>query len=190
MVRGFKESLPAMVLRRRACLFSAVALALTTPGVPAMAQQAGIAISGAVERPGTIAPDAIRGLPQQTLTVGYDTSNGPREGQFVGPNLWDVLRQAGMAGGRGDSLGLVVIARAADGYTIVFSGAELNPGIHRGTPVPILAHARQEAGGQQPLSGNEGPLRLVVPSDRIGGRYVLRVTGLHVIDARGQFPRE
>jgi len=178
-----------MSMRRRACLFSAAALALATLGVPAVAQQAGVAVSGAVERPGMVTLDAIRALPQQTVAVGYETSNGPREGQFVGPQLWDVLRQAGVAGGRGESIGLAVIVRASDDYTVVFSGAELNPGIHRGTPAPILAHARQEAGGQQPLSGNEGPLRLVVPSDRIGGRYVLRVTGLHVIDARGQFPR-
>ena len=45
MVRRSKEPVPAMSMRRRACLFSAAALALATLGVPAVAQQAGVGLA-------------------------------------------------------------------------------------------------------------------------------------------------
>jgi hypothetical protein len=67
---------------------------------------------------------------------------------------------------------LVVTAR--DGYEIVPSGGELDPNFGN-TPV-LLAWAEEGA----PLSAGEGPLRIVVPGDLRGGRYIYGIVSIDV----------
>ena len=68
-----------------------------------------------------------------------------------------------------------LIVTASDGYQVVFSGGELDPNFGN-TPV-YLAWAENGT----PLTADEGPIRLVVPGDLRGGRYVRGVSGIEVL---------
>src|SRR5262249_50895493 len=76
---------------------------------------------------------------------------------------------------RGPALATSVEVAAADGYRVVFSLAELDPGV--GNTDAILAF---EADGK-PLGAEAGPFRLVVPSDKRGARWVRQVTKVEVV---------
>ena len=95
-----------------------------------------------------------------------------------GPNLIDVLAQAGVASGealRGKNLALYVRVSAADGYRAVFALAELDPGFRDN--VPILTHL---CNGKA-LDARDGPFRLVVPGEKRPARWVRQVTAIDVL---------
>ena len=77
---------------------------------------------------------------------------------------------------RGGALALHVRAEASDGYVAVFSLAELDAGF--GTTEALLAYQRDG----QPLAGPVGPFRLVVPTDKRGGRWVRGLVKVRVLD--------
>lgn len=76
--------------------------------------------------------------------------------------------------------GWVVAAIARDGYRVVFSGAELDPTI--GPTRAWLAFERDTG----PLAADEGPFRLIVPTDAKASRSARQVTTLRVLDALPQ----
>ncbi len=97
-----------------------------------------------------------------------------------GPNLIDVLAQAGVANGealRGKNLALFARVHAADGYRAVFVLAELDPGFRDN--VPILTH---QCDGKA-LGAKDGPLRLIVPGEKRPARWVRQVTAIDVLRA-------
>ncbi|MBL8983450.1 MAG: hypothetical protein JNL26_14760 [Gemmatimonadetes bacterium] len=69
----------------------------------------------------------------------------------------------------------VVVAEAADDYRVVFSAAELEPGL--GPTRAWLAYARADG----PLSAEEGPYRLLVPTDTRPPRAAHRIVRLRVV---------
>lgn len=77
---------------------------------------------------------------------------------------------------RGKGLALHVRAEASDGYVASFSVAELDAGF--GTTQALLAFEREG----QPLGSDVGPFRLVVPTDKRGGRWVRGLTRVAVRD--------
>ena len=97
-----------------------------------------------------------------------------------GPNLIDVLAQAGVASGealRGKNLALYARVSAADGYRAVFALAELDPGFRDN--VPILTH---QCNGNA-LDAKDGPFRLVTPGEKRPARWVRQVTAIDVLRA-------
>ena len=101
--------------------------------------------------------DALPG-PRQTVTA---TMHGETHA-FEGVPLAQVLEVAGAPLGtdlRGDALRVVVLITARDGYQVVLSLAEIDPGISGRT---ILIADEKDAG---PLAEDEGPYRLVVEGD-------------------------
>lgn len=116
----------------------------------------------------------MQSLPRQHLEA---TEHGHQE-QFDGVWLLDVLKKAGAPLGerlRGPLLRNVLSVQARDGYAIVFSLAELDDGF-RQRPV-LLADRR----GGKPLSGDEGPLRLVVADEQRPARWIRQISGFTLV---------
>lgn len=146
---------------------------------PVQAQQAApsIAVTGAVAQPLTLTAADLAAMPRQTATT---TNNGIATA-YEGVWLSDVLKKAGVpfgAGMRGVALSTYVLAAASDGYQVVFSAGELDPGMTDGQF--LLA---DKANGK-PLSGENGSFRLVVPKDKHGARSIRMLTSLNVVQLR------
>ena len=71
-------------------------------------------------------------------------------------------------------LQLYLIMTANDGYQVVISGGEIDPNFGN---APMLLAWEQDGTA---LSAENGPLRLVVPGDLRGGRYVYGIVSIDV----------
>ena len=98
---------------------------------------------------------------------------------YTGPTLLDVVKAAGgvVEQERLDRLRACLIARSATGYTVVFSWGEIDATFGDGEF--ILAHKSDDA----PSASGEEAIRLVVPNDHHGGRYVGQLVELEVAQA-------
>ncbi|MFD2943643.1 molybdopterin-dependent oxidoreductase [Flavobacterium notoginsengisoli] len=101
-----------------------------------------------------------------------------REGvlqKYSGVSIFELLEQAGVTVGkelRGENLTKYMLVRSSDGYEVVFSLAELDPGFTN--RVIILADSKDG----KPLADGVGPFRLVVPDENKPARSALEVTHL------------
>jgi hypothetical protein len=125
----------------------------------------------------------------QALTAGKLESLAPREvtvkdppggesARYRGVPLFSVLNLAGVAADapiKREAMTSMVRVEAADGYTVAFSLAELDPRI--GATEVLLAFQRNG----QPLARDTGPFRLVVPTDKRDSRWVWQVTRIRLI---------
>jgi DMSO/TMAO reductase YedYZ molybdopterin-dependent catalytic subunit len=100
---------------------------------------------------------------------------------YQGVPLFEVLSRAGIPDGtspRDTRNTLYVTVTAADGYRVVFALAELDPGFSDRTV--LLADRRVG----QPLTSREGPLRIVVPGEKLHARWVREVQSLDLERAK------
>src|SRR5262245_23762959 len=91
------------------------------------AAAATLTIAGDVPQPLTIAPADLKAMPRTTVTVSDEGRQTTYEGVLVG----ELLKRAGAPVGRdlsGKAVATYVRATAKDGYQVVFSLAELDPG--------------------------------------------------------------
>ena len=119
----------------------------------------------------------LQGLPRQTISA---TDEHGTTAQYSGVALRDVLTQQGVPTGealRGPVMTRIVVIDAADGYRVVFSLSELDPGMT--DRVVLIADQRDGA----PLSAHEGPFRIIVPGEKRGARWIRQVTSIDVEDA-------
>ena len=79
---------------------------------------------------------------------------------------------------RGPWMAACVRATAADGYQVVFTLAELDPAFGN---LQVLVADRQD---DQPLAPEDGPLRLVVPSDQRGARSLRQLVRLEIVELK------
>lgn len=89
--------------------------------------------------------------------------------RYEGPLLSYILREAGAPGGaklHGPVMKTYVVVAGADGFSAVLSLAETDKDFHEG--VVILADKAEGA----PLTGKEGPYRLVIAGDKRASRSV------------------
>jgi hypothetical protein len=103
-----------------------------------------------------------------------------KEATFEGYPLFEVLKLAGIEFGeklRGKRLASFLLVEAADKYQVVFALPEIDPAFT--DKIIILADKRDG----QPLSKAEGDLRLVVPDEKRGGRWVRQVIGFKILRA-------
>jgi len=77
----------------------------------------------------------------------------------------------------------IVVAVGRDGYTALFSAAELR---RDWGPTHAYVCWQQD---DEPLPAEDGPLRLIVPTDGGGARCVRLLAEIRVIDARPLFPQ-
>lgn len=130
------------------------------------------AVDGQVLNPLSLTADALRtGYAAQTLDVTYLNGTDPVSASFTGVALWDVLGSAQPnfnADIKNDKLSAYLVVTGSDGYQAVIAWGEIDPDF---AAQPILLAYEQDG---QPLDG----LRLVVPGDGHGGRYVAGVADI------------
>src|SRR5262245_25315045 len=138
------------------------------------AGEATLVVGGDVTQPLTLEPADLKSMPRTTVTVSEQGRDIAYEGVLVG----ELLKRAGAPVGRdlsGKALATYVRASARDGYQVVFSLAELDPGF---TANDIIVADTIDG---KPLSDTQGPLRIVAPHDTHGSRWVRMLQKVEVV---------
>jgi DMSO/TMAO reductase YedYZ molybdopterin-dependent catalytic subunit len=140
------------------------------------AAQAGgrLTIAGDVTTPLSLAADELKAFPRTSVEIEEDGRRRRYEGVLVG----EILKRAGVPLGaalRGAAVTAYVLAAAPDGYQVVFSVAELDPGF---TSNDIIV---ADAVDGQPLPPHQGPLRIVAPKDARASRSIRMLERLDVV---------
>lgn len=144
-------------------------------GMVGWAQDApAIQVTGAVKQPLTLTADGLAKMPRSSAQT---KSNGHAV-KYEGVLLYAVLQRAGLPELRGKTLASYVIAEAKDGYQALFSLAELDPAF---TDSEVLL---ADTADGKPLTGAQGPFRLIVPKDKHGARSVRMLAKLDVVMLR------
>jgi DMSO/TMAO reductase YedYZ molybdopterin-dependent catalytic subunit len=135
-------------------------------------------IGGTIQTPLLLTAADLKQLPRKTISV--KNSHNQKTEVYEGIPLADLLNKAGAPQGaklRGDSLTMYVVAEGADGYLVVFSLAELDPGFLDSSV--LVADTLDGA----PLAAGEGPFKLVAPSEKVPARWVRMLKSLTVVRA-------
>ena len=140
-------------------------------------------LAGAVADPTIITPETLSKLLNQTQTetATYKSGSTTVTDTYTGVSLWNLIQDAGLLTNpsvKNDLLNFVVVATGSDGYRAVFSLGEIDPAF--GDQQDIVAYSDQS--GQLGPGGTDGAMRIVVPGDVAGGRYVSNLTSLQVIN--------
>jgi DMSO/TMAO reductase YedYZ molybdopterin-dependent catalytic subunit len=99
---------------------------------------------------------------------------------YGGVPLTEILQKAGAPVGsqlRGKVMASYVLVTARDGYRVVFALPELDPDFTDAARQIILA----DSADGKPLAENQGPLRIVVPQEKKGARWVRMVESIEVV---------
>jgi DMSO/TMAO reductase YedYZ molybdopterin-dependent catalytic subunit len=117
-------------------------------------------------------------LTQMTRATEQVADQDGSKVSYEGVPLREVLKKAGVPMGkdlRGKALASYVVAKAHDGYEVVFSLGELDAAF--GNESILVADKRDG----KPLFGYQGPLRLVCPNDKAGARSVRMLETIEVV---------
>jgi DMSO/TMAO reductase YedYZ molybdopterin-dependent catalytic subunit len=135
-------------------------------------QEATLSVTGEVKEPLKLTMTELEAMPTTKVTAkDHDGTTATYEGV----PLQAILSRAGVP--QGDALQLVVLVKAADGYKVALSLAELDPLFT--DKQALLAYKRNGID----LDAKTGPLRLVIPEERRQARWVRRVTELEIVRA-------
>ena len=165
----FEASSPSSRMIRRLLALGLGLAALAA--APAWAED--LKLTGAQGQAAVLTPADIAALPHVTLNVQI----GGQAHIYQGVSLVEILRGVGAPYGvlmHGKAVSEAVIVTGRDGYTVVLSLAETDPGMRKETV--ILADSLDG----KPLPDNLGPYRLVVDGDAHPSRSARMVTGIEV----------
>ncbi|HTI81016.1 MAG TPA: hypothetical protein VL614_11265 [Acetobacteraceae bacterium] len=144
-----------------------------------------LTLSGEVADPGIVTAKTLARLHQSTTeTATYLAGGGQVTDTYTGVSLWTLIQDAGLLTDpsiKNDLLHFGVVATGSDGYRAFISLGEIDPAF--GNQPDLVAY--KDTGGQLGPNGPDGALRLIVPGDVAGGRYVSNLVSLEVIDAVG-----
>jgi len=179
---AFTEMSVTQPLRRGAVALSAMmaALAISLPllavedgPVTSGAERAAIRISGVGLKSLTLSPADLDKMPRKTIkAVDHDTPV-TFEGWLVG----DLLKKAGFTFGqhfRGPRMADYLTVTSAEGYRVVFALPELDAEFSD----RVVLLADKENG--KPLSGRDGPYRIIVSDEKKHARWVRNVALINV----------
>jgi DMSO/TMAO reductase YedYZ molybdopterin-dependent catalytic subunit len=155
----------------------AEAAAATPAASPVSIAQETIIFDGLVAHRGPVSVSQLQQLPQETVAVTFESGNGTEKHSFTGVRLYDALDKIGLVvdpNVKNPLLRMYLVITANDGYQVVISGGEIDPNFGH---APMLLAWEQDGA---PLAGEDGPLRLVVPGDLHGGRYVHGIVSIDV----------
>jgi hypothetical protein len=148
-------------------LFAACALpAQAQPRSAATGPRTGtLVVAGEVDKALTLTPDQLKMLPRTAVTIEEDGRPVKYEGVLVG----ELLKTAGAPVGpnlRGNAVSSYVIATGNDGYSALFSIAELDPVFTRSQIIVA------DTADGKPLFDYQGPFRIIAPQDTRAARSV------------------
>ena len=144
-----------------------------TPQPPAAT--ATLAVTGDVATPLTLKAEDLMDMPRKTVSL--PEQDGTKI-EYEGVPLREILKRAGAPLGnqlRGKALTSYILAKAHDGYQVVFTLAELDLAFAN---EQILVADKRDG---KPLFGYQGPFRLVCPNDKAGARSVRMLETLEVV---------
>jgi DMSO/TMAO reductase YedYZ molybdopterin-dependent catalytic subunit len=174
VITGWREYLRAAALG----FFALLAAAWSPPAQSPPPDAATVLkVGGQVPHPLSLSAADLLAMPRRVVETKDHDGKAAR---FEGVTLTDVLKAAGAPLGdalRGPQLSKLVLVTAADGYRVVFTLPELDPGF---TDDLVLLADRRDG---QPLAEREGPLRLVVPHEKRQARWVRKVMQLLIVEA-------
>jgi DMSO/TMAO reductase YedYZ molybdopterin-dependent catalytic subunit len=153
----------------------ALTLALSTGLVFAQAPAATLTVQGDIASPLSLTADDLAKMPRETASV--PAADGSKI-VYEGVTLLSLLQKAGAPFGkqlRGKVLTTYVLAKAQDGYQVVFTLGEIDPDF--GNETILLADKRDG----KPLGDKQGPFRLVCPNDHEGARSIRMLQTLEVV---------
>ena len=139
---------------------------------------ASLTVSGDIPSPLTLNLADIAAMPHQVATVADE--NGKKIA-YEGVPLREILLKAGAPLGgqlRGKNLTTYVLAKAHDGYQVIFTLAEFDTQFAN---EPIWLVDKRDGG---PLQEDQGPLRLACPNDKTGARSVRMLEALEIVRVR------
>jgi len=143
------------------------------------ASSASVTVGGEVAHPLRLDANALAAMPHHDVTA---SAHG-QSGTWTGVALADILRAAGVPLGetlRGRNLLLYVRIGAADGYHVVYSLAELDPGFRDNGVILAYLH------DGKPMDAHEGPFRVIAPHESRPARWIREVTSIDVLRAPAQ----
>jgi len=127
----------------------------------------------------TLSADLLSRQPRAEATASV---HGAKPSKWSGVRLQSLLASIfALPSGeklRGPRLATAVRLTAADGYQVVFSLGELDETLGH---LEVLIADRQDGA---PLPAQDGPFRLVVPSDKRGARWVRQLVRIEVLELK------
>ena len=154
--------------------WSAGGAAIGRAQTPAAASDQTLVVAGDVTQALTLKPSDLKTMPRTSVTVSEEGREITYEGVLVG----ELLKRAGAPVGRdlsGKAVASYVRASARDGYQVVFSLAEVDPGF---TSNDIIVADTIDG---KPLFDYQGPLRIVAPHDKRGARSIRMLQRIEVV---------
>jgi hypothetical protein len=134
-----------------------------------------LTVRGDIPAPLILKADDLARMPRDTVSVAEEDGT---KVNYEGVLLREILKRAGVPSGkdlRGKALASYVLARARDGYQVVFTLAEVAPEYAN---EGILVADKRDG---KALFGYQGPFRLVCPNDKAGARSVRMLDTLEFV---------
>jgi hypothetical protein len=133
-----------------------------------------LSLTGQVAHPQQFSLDKLKSLASQQVQVSFLSERGEQKMSFTGVPLWALLGEAGGLAdtAKGAALHHTIKVTAKDGYWVVISTGEIDPGL--GDKPAMIAYQRDDE-----APGASG-FRLVMPGDKHGARYVRDVVAIDV----------
>jgi hypothetical protein len=133
-----------------------------------------LVIAGDVDKPLTLTPEQVKMLPRASVTIEEDGRPVKYDGVLMG----ELLKMAGAPVGqnmRGNAVSSYVLATGNDGYSAVFSIAELDPVFTR-SQIIVADSADGKA-----LFDYQGPFRIIAPQDTRAARSVRMLEKIELV---------
>jgi DMSO/TMAO reductase YedYZ molybdopterin-dependent catalytic subunit len=158
----------------RALIPAAIWIGFVFGQAPPPAAPSTIAVTGDIATPLTLKAEDLAAMPREKASVPEQDGT---EVEYEGVTLREILKRAGAPVGklRGKSLTTYILARAHDGYQVVFTLAELDAEFAN---EQILVADKRDG---KALFGYQGPFRLVCPHDKAGARSVRMLETLEIV---------
>jgi DMSO/TMAO reductase YedYZ molybdopterin-dependent catalytic subunit len=153
----------------------AAGAALAQAPQPATAAPATLTVTGDIPTPLTLKAEDLASMPREKGVVKEQDGTTV---EYEGVPLREVLKRAGAPLGnqlRGKVLASYIVAKAHDGYEVVFTLGEVDAAFAN---EQILVADKIDG---KPLFGYQGPLRLTIPGDKAGARSVRMLETIEVV---------
>ncbi len=134
-----------------------------------------LTVSGDIPARMVLKAEDLAKMPRETVSI--PDADGTKV-EYEGVPLREILKRAGAPVEkelRGKALASYILAKAHDGYQVVFTLAETAPEF--ANEQIVVADKRDG----KPLFGYQGPFRLVCPNDKAGARSVRMLESLEFV---------